>query len=909
MNRQSSDHTSSPYELADRGLFSSAAEAIDRLCDLPAGLRVLRVELEAHIASPAAARTKAELLLTEDLSPKECAACWAVVGSAALKAGQLQDGLRAMDLALESAATTQEPLLEARIRDRLAYALLNSVGVEAASVEMPRLRQCAMRSGDARSLASFHNLAGAINARRGHFPSAFAHFGISRRLLQKFENEWLRGRLAINSAAVSLLQSDYAGAMQHIEEAQAAARRSASRETLIPAIGNLAILTLARRDFKQTKELLNELLSEVRRFGGVSYELAVHDSMLDLALSEGNLEDAKAIDDAAASLISKANGVPLQQLWYLLGRVRLLYALGDVEAGLSIAIDALPRIQQASDLDLWRRTKLIAAEGLGRVGRPIEGARWMLEAVTGPPSYPIELTAEMFRVAGRLAAAEDTSAARRHFNQAEYILEGVGNFNGLEEVRRDMAETIGALPDGAPVADPFQGGDRIVTLLQTSTNKLLLARGLLSWIISSDCFRGAAIIEIDSEGKKRTIDGFGVTVSPGNGKDREGDGVQLGAWGHCLYELVTVRKPTIRATSALISLHRLAQMATSLANARQVERESVAMWPDEPAEKQLGVVCSCDRMKDLLKTIRQVADSNVTVLLTGETGVGKELFAKAVHTSSSRSQRTFLPFNCSTVPREMFDSQLFGHKRGSFTGAIGDSVGVIRAAEGGTLFLDEIGEMAVESQPKLLRFLESGEILPLGETKPQHVDVRIVAATNADLDQLVADGRFREDLYYRLNVIRINIPPLRERREEIPALVEHFLERFGRELDKPLLRIADETLEYLVLYRWPGNVRQLANELRRLVAMAEPGGVIMPAHLSNDIAESRRTLPANRSPRLFDEVVTRIDQPLSAAVEHIERAAIQRALAMTDGHLDEAARLLGLSRKGLYLKRQRLNLG
>ena len=174
---------------------------------------------------------------------------------------------------------------------------------------------------------------------------------------------------------------------------------------------------------------------------------------------------------------------------------------------------------------------------------------------------------------------------------------------------------------------------------------------------------------------------------------------------------------------------------------------------------------------------------------------------------------------------------------------------------------------------------------------------------------MVADGRFREDLYYRLNVIRIDIPPLRERREEIPALVEHFVDRFGRELQKPMLRVANETLEYLVLYRWPGNVRQLANEIRRLVAMAEPGAVVMPAHLSDDIAASRRTVPANTSPRLFNEVIARIDQPLSAVVEHVERAAIQRALSMTEGRLDEAAKMLGLSRKGLYLKRQRLNLG
>ena len=373
-------------------------------------------------------------------------------------------------------------------------------------------------------------------------------------------------------------------------------------------------------------------------------------------------------------------------------------------------------------------------------------------------------------------------------------------------------------------------------------------------------------------------------------------------------EVVALPLPNASAGATLLAVQRLAHTALAASRARLLELERADLWLEPTPEQQLGLICVSERMLDLVKTIRRVAGSNVTVLLTGETGVGKELFARALHQASVRSDRVFLPFNCSTVPRDMFDSQLFGHKRGSFTGANDDSPGVIRAAANGTLFLDEIGEMALDTQPKLLRFLESGEIRPIGDAKPQQVDVRIVAATNANLDQLVAEGRFREDLYYRLNVIRINIPPLRERREEIPALVHHFLERFGREFQKPPLRLADETLEYLVLYRWPGNVRQLANEIRRLVALAEPGPVLMPAHLSDDIIASRKTMPAERPAPQFTEVVTRIDQPLSAAVEHIERAAIQRAVELAEGNLIEAAKMLGLSRKGLYLKRQRLGL-
>jgi DNA-binding NtrC family response regulator len=256
----------------------------------------------------------------------------------------------------------------------------------------------------------------------------------------------------------------------------------------------------------------------------------------------------------------------------------------------------------------------------------------------------------------------------------------------------------------------------------------------------------------------------------------------------------------------------------------------------------------------------------------------------------------------------MLDAQLFGYRRGAFTGAHEAFQGVIRAATGGTLFLDEIGELSLDVQPKLLRFLESGEIHPLGEPQPIAVDVRVVAATNANLEQLVADGRFREDLFYRLNVVRLQVPPLRERREEIPPLVHHYLERCTRESRKTGIRVAEETMEYLVLYRWPGNVRQLANEVRRLVALAEPGAVLMPEHLSNDIRASRRTIPASDRALAPTEFVVRLDQPMAAAMEHLERTMVQHALKLAGGRLEEAAQLLGLSRKGLYLKRQRLGI-
>ena len=216
--------------------------------------------------------------------------------------------------------------------------------------------------------------------------------------------------------------------------------------------------------------------------------------------------------------------------------------------------------------------------------------------------------------------------------------------------------------------------------------------------------------------------------------------------------------------------------------------------------------------------------------------------------------------------------------------------------------------MSLEVQPKLLRFLESGEVHPVGATQPVHADVRVIAATNADLDTLVSEGRFREDLFYRLNIVHLHIPPLRERRIEIPALAHHYLEKYATEYGKGNLRLAEETMEYLVLYRWPGNVRQLANEMRRMAALCEAGAVVMPEHLSPVIAASRRTIPASERALDPTEVVVRLDQPLAAATEHLERAMLQHALKECGGRMEETAARLGLSRKGLYLKRQRFGI-
>jgi hydrogenase-4 transcriptional activator len=291
------------------------------------------------------------------------------------------------------------------------------------------------------------------------------------------------------------------------------------------------------------------------------------------------------------------------------------------------------------------------------------------------------------------------------------------------------------------------------------------------------------------------------------------------------------------------------------------------------------------------------------VLITGESGTGKELVARAIHVGSLRSAAVFLPYNCTTTTRDLADSQLFGHRRGSFTGAVTDQPGLVRAAAGGTLFLDEIGDVPVDVQPKLLRFLEQGEIMPVGETRPQRVDVRVIAATNADLEQRVAEGKFREDLYYRLAVIRIHVPPLRERREEIPHLSSLFLREASERLGKPEIFLTRETLDLFAQYWWPGNVRQLRNEIQRAVALGQAGKGVGPEHLSPDIVASRARPLADR-PGAFRGPQT----TLAVAVNEVEREMIEATLLRSNGNISEAARGLGLTRRGLYLKLRRLGL-
>jgi Nif-specific regulatory protein len=308
--------------------------------------------------------------------------------------------------------------------------------------------------------------------------------------------------------------------------------------------------------------------------------------------------------------------------------------------------------------------------------------------------------------------------------------------------------------------------------------------------------------------------------------------------------------------------------------------------------QQVEIIGKSDAMQRVITHLDKVVDTRVTVLIEGETGTGKELIAAAVHYRSRRRDKLFVAQNCAALAESLLESELFGHKKGSFTGATDEKKGLFEIADGGTLFLDEITETPMSLQSKLLRALQEGEIRPVGATTPKHVNVRIVAATNRNLEDEVKAGRFREDLYYRLKVFPIRLPPLRERRDDIILIAQHFLERYAHEIGKPIGGFSQQTLELMTAYNWPGNVRELQNEVQRLVIQLDPGAFATPELLSPRI-------------RQVEGLVTRAGAAkgtLKEMMDSVEKFFLIESLRDHGNNKTNAAKSLGITREGLHKK-------
>jgi DNA-binding NtrC family response regulator/tetratricopeptide (TPR) repeat protein len=749
------------------------------------------------------------------------------------------------------------------------------------------------------------------------------HIRVARRLLETSPDLWLQGTADNGSFCVNYTLSDFKSALADAQSALSVSAVSGHLAARRAALANLGHVYLVAADFERARECLETALSMCPAAGET--RASILDGLAQLSLATGQLSNCETMLEAVEDAL-KGHPSPCSQseMWSSVTRGRLLLAVGRCNEVVGFCDRAIAALPTNDDKSLSIQLQLIRAAGLVAC-REIELATQAVVLVTDKvPNTSMEIKAELAKVTGGLLREQgELGRAQVWFGRASRILECIGHTLGRNDVRGDSAslpahevslthmcpERVHPETDSSRDTATEIAIDRLSALFDLAAYPDLLGHEVLNLLLDTKAVSSGTIIAVDTVQEQHPCVAHACTEpNGGHPNGTEKCQIELGSEGGRTFYLLVESADRPSGSVTLQGAKRVLQAARALEAVRLERLQEVALWPIETRPHTYRGVFVSRQMQELVSLARKIVDSDATVLLTGETGTGKEVVARMIHDESSRAGQPFVPFNCSSFSSDTVESQLFGYRKGAFTGAISSFSGVIRAAAGGTLFLDEVGDLPLEVQPKLLRFLESGEIQPLGDPRPVRSDVRVLAATNGDLVQMAKSGTFREDLYYRLNVIPVRLPPLRERREEIPLLFEHYLQQFCAGAGKERLRLAQETVEYLVLYGWPGNVRQLVNEVKRLVALGEPGAVLMPEHLSSDIVASRRTLPAAQRLPTSSEVLVRLDQPAAAAHDHLDRAQIAWAMKASGNRVETAATILGVSRKGLYLKRHRLGL-
>ncbi|MBM3776736.1 MAG: sigma-54-dependent Fis family transcriptional regulator [Acidimicrobiia bacterium] len=825
------------------------------------------------------------------------------LGLVAKRRGDFDLALKHLQHAVHLARSSQDIQQEGWARLHLFRLLLEVERFETLAPMLREIKQCAVQAADPHLNVYLHDAVAVMEGQVGSLEQARRHVAMGRSVLERYPNALLGEMIEVTASCLASLELDFQSAKIHERKAR-----------VFGAVTSHVFCSLVLEVNEAHRYLVSgklmsarEALLAMQRSPAASVRAAAIDGLARLYVATGHDDLCAAVLETAEQAIRHPKTGAMYSLrWLGLSHAKLTLRQGRLDT-LDAHLDhELQRAEALHDAPLLAALRLLRAEGASMRGHGEQVGRELLLAadlgVTTNPElqghYHLTCSRVLERTGSALAPlfrARAERVWRERRNLLALIEAGAWDGPPIEIADYDQDPRFAGPPARTPVSVP----------VQTAPAAVLSAVANVFDLTAMPSELGAELQQIIATLGCAPFARVQTGRAPAAAPDEFT--VPLGEDGGRALALTYRAAPDPGTTVLVSALARIARAALAVERMRRDENERAAVWPAAAAADGDPVYVD-EQMVSLVAAARRVAGVNVSVLVTGETGTGKEVLARLIHSASPRSRGTFLPFNCAACPRDIIDAQLFGHRRGAFTGAMESAPGVIRAAAGGTLFLDEIGEAPLDIQPKLLRFLESGEVHPLGEAHPVKADVRVIAATNVDLDALVSAGRFREDLFYRLNIVRLHLPPLRERRVEIATLAERYLSTYAREFHKGDLRLAEETMEYLLLYRWPGNVRQLANEMRRLAAMAESGAVLMPEHLSPDIARSRRTVPPSERPLSANEVVVRTDQPLPAAVEHLERAMVTRALQASDGRVEDAARRLGLSRKGLYLKRVRFGL-
>jgi DNA-binding NtrC family response regulator/tetratricopeptide (TPR) repeat protein len=782
---------------------------------------------------------------------------------------------------------------------------------QAALSNLSRLRQLASSLAKPRELASLHLSAARVESLRGSAGPARRHLDLARTLSGTSDAIALRVQVEQVGASLELYQGNLSSARRH---AAAGLRLSqfAKPRNKAASLGNLGLVELGLGRHEQCRRLLT---SALELSSGLSVHLlALLDSSAALELFVGDLETAEENIRACAGEIRRQS-LPSRS-WYDLAhqitRCHYFAQLEDWQSIVDIVTEA-DRDLEDRQLRTWRASLLSAkAKALAHLERHEDANLTLLDAMATCPKEAIDPKVTIEAATGTVLALRGEGAqAAAHFDRALHACHAIGHRFLEWVVDQDRARVQRLAPRASSRSHRRSTIDLdnaalvladVSSLLSAGHSVDLLAQRALSVFEATRLRSRIAVTKLDT---RTDIDHIVIKAD-------------FDAPHGCRLELIGPDRSIqvdIRDVGALEELtlitHVVDLMRASLPPGAIVDDDQ--LWPEMPAANVGDAVFWSPRMQELVRVTQRLAATDLPLLITGETGTGKEVFARLIHEHSRVKRGPFVPFNAAAIPRELVESQLFGHRRGAFTGALDASTGVIRGADQGTLFLDEIGELDPLVQPKLLRFLEAAEVHPVGDNRPIIVQVRIVAATNAHLERLVSEGRFRSDLLFRLRVAAIDLPPLRERKDEIPALTAHFVRKAMAETRRSDLRVGDDLVAALLMYDWPGNLRELANELRRVVAMADDGGVLSADMLSRTIAGPwfavrvpREEAPATST--ASNGVALSLDQPLEVALADVERRFIERAMQQTGGNVTEAAEMLGISRKGLFLKRKKLGL-
>ncbi|HEX5473215.1 MAG TPA: sigma 54-interacting transcriptional regulator [Vicinamibacterales bacterium] len=895
----------------------------------------------------------------ERLDPARLCELWRLHGRLAVARGEPSRGIAFLTRALRQAERAHDSRAIGLAHYELGLCYRHVGDTAIVREHIAQAASALHAAGDRRHLAMVHSLSGVTLAQEGRLDEAMAALRQAERLAVSVHAGDVVATICGNQANVAMMQHRHDQALALAERSVELQEQAGTPHGLGVALASLGQICVQLGNLERAEQVLNRAL-DVRSPLEFMRETtgAVFDTLAQIYLIRGN--DAEASRCLTRSRDAYGDRETPSTRWYQWSvralEARVALRRGDPAQALAIAAD-IARAEgvpaaYAQQAELIGVEALLASghrdeaeERLASVGAALQAAgvtsiwgeflrlRGRVQAAAGRTTEAyhdfgqsvsvFDLLGERHQAAlgylelGRLAgAAGARSRATRYLTDARAIFGSLGALPDLAATEA-VLESIPAIATGEFVGVQMHGDDALVRrIVDAAVTPALLAREATTALLESCDAQAAVIFLVSPQGDVRVVSCAGcppdaartlavaATRSPTRAPAAMLAVAPIGrAAAGARYAAVSAVRPfASTALQRFRTLVAVIRQGFELCSARERPFEPAAGAPERSLEPLIpGFVCASALMQRVTDQIQRLQGNDLTVLITGESGTGKDLVARAIHAGSTRRRAMFLPYNCTSATRELADSQLFGHRRGSFTGAVADQPGVLRTAVGGTLFLDEVGDLPLDVQPKLLRFLEQGEVLPVGETRPLRVDVRVVAATNADLEQRVSGGLFREDLFYRLSVIRIHVPPLRERREEIPHLSTFFLREASERLGKPGVRLSPETLDLFDGFAWPGNVRQLRNEVQRAVALAPDGHTISPEMLSPVFTREPAVEGEARAPRTRRET-------LAKAVQRIEREMIETALTRTAGNISETARTLGLTRRGLYLKMGRLGI-